>query len=48
VVAAALYAGLSVADLYSLDLSYAPPYAPVYDPLIRAAEAALQRLAELT
>lgn len=40
VVAAALHAGLSVDDLADLDLSYAPPYSPVYDPLIVAAQAA--------
>ena len=40
VVAAALHAGLSVADLGNLDLSYAPPYSPVYDPLLIAAQAA--------
>ncbi len=45
VVAAALYSGLSVADLHAFDLSYAPPYSPVYDPLTFAAQAALQNLA---
>lgn len=40
VVAAALHAGLSVDDLAAFDLSYAPPYSPVYDPLIVAAQAA--------
>lgn len=40
VIATALYAGLSVDDLAELDLSYAPPYAPVYDPLLIAAQAA--------
>ena len=40
VVAAALHAGLSVADLGNLDLSYAPPYSPVYDPLLIAAQTA--------
>lgn len=38
VVAAALHAGMTVADLRALDLSYAPPYAPVYDPLLVAAQ----------
>ena len=28
---------LAVADLATLDLSYAPPFAPVYDPLLAAA-----------
>ncbi|MGD9529553.1 FAD-dependent oxidoreductase [Pseudonocardia sp.] len=40
VVAAALHAGMTVADLLGLDLSYAPPFAPVYDPLLIAAQAA--------
>lgn len=44
VVATALHAGLTVADLAALDLAYAPPYAPVYDPLILAAQAALRKL----
>src|SRR5689334_17425732 len=37
VLATALHAGLSVADLAALDLSYAPPFAPVYDPVLAAA-----------
>ncbi len=45
VVAAALHAGLAVSDLAAFDLSYAPPYAPVYDPLIVAAQRAQQNLA---
>jgi CoA-dependent NAD(P)H sulfur oxidoreductase len=40
VLATALYAGLTVADLAALDLSYAPPFAPVYDPVLVAAIAA--------
>lgn len=40
VVATALFAGLSIDDLADLDLSYAPPYAPVYDPVLLAAQAA--------
>ncbi|MDT7600029.1 MAG: CoA-dependent sulfur oxidoreductase, partial [Pseudonocardiales bacterium] len=40
VVAAALHGGLSVDDLAAFDLSYAPPYSPVYDPLTVAAQAA--------
>jgi CoA-dependent NAD(P)H sulfur oxidoreductase len=43
VVAAALSAGFGVEDLGALDLSYAPPYAPVYDPLLLAAQAASNR-----
>jgi CoA-dependent NAD(P)H sulfur oxidoreductase len=37
VLATALHAGLTVADLATLDLSYAPPFAPVYDPVLAAA-----------
>lgn len=44
VIATALYAGLDVDDLASLDLSYAPPYSPVYDPLLVAAQAAQRGL----
>ena len=40
VVAAALHAQLTVADLGALDLSYAPPFAPVQDPLLMVAQAA--------
>ncbi len=40
VVAAALHAGLGVHDLAGFDLAYAPPYSPVYDPLLIAAQAA--------
>jgi NADPH-dependent 2,4-dienoyl-CoA reductase/sulfur reductase-like enzyme len=36
VLATALHAGLTVADLAELDLSYAPPFAPVYDPVLVA------------
>jgi CoA-dependent NAD(P)H sulfur oxidoreductase len=44
VVAALLHSGLGVADLGALDLSYAPPYSPVYDPLLVAAQAAERTL----
>jgi CoA-dependent NAD(P)H sulfur oxidoreductase len=37
VVAAALHAGATVDELGSFDLSYAPPFAPVWDPLLIAA-----------
>jgi NADPH-dependent 2,4-dienoyl-CoA reductase/sulfur reductase-like enzyme len=40
VVAAALQAGFDVDDLAALDLSYAPPYAPVYEPILLAAQSA--------
>ena len=41
VVAAALQAGMGIDDFAALDLAYAPPYSPVYDPLIQAAQAAV-------
>jgi CoA-dependent NAD(P)H sulfur oxidoreductase len=37
VVATALHAGMTVGDLADLDLGYAPPFAPVWDPLLVAA-----------
>jgi NADPH-dependent 2,4-dienoyl-CoA reductase/sulfur reductase-like enzyme len=42
VVATALHAGFDIDDLAALDLSYAPPYAPVYDPILLAAQAAVR------
>jgi CoA-dependent NAD(P)H sulfur oxidoreductase len=44
VLATALQAGLGVADIAGLDLSYAPPFAPVYDPVLAAAIKATSRL----
>ncbi len=40
VVAAALHAGMTVEDVYHLDLGYAPPFAPVWDPILIAANKA--------
>jgi NADPH-dependent 2,4-dienoyl-CoA reductase/sulfur reductase-like enzyme len=40
VVSAALQAGWSIAELSELDMSYSPPYAPVWDPLLTAANIA--------
>jgi CoA-dependent NAD(P)H sulfur oxidoreductase len=37
VVAAALHAGCGIDDVAAFDLSYAPPFAPVWDPLLIAA-----------
>lgn len=45
VVAAALQAGWGVEDLRRLDLSYAPPFAPVWDPILVAANVAARALA---
>ncbi len=44
VLATALHAGMSVADVEDLDLSYAPPLAPVYDPVLIAASVARKAL----
>jgi NADPH-dependent 2,4-dienoyl-CoA reductase/sulfur reductase-like enzyme len=38
VVAAALHMGMGVDDLAALDLAYAPPFSPVYDPVTQAAQ----------
>ncbi len=40
VIAAALHAGWTVYDLAKLDLSYAPPFTPVWDPILVAANVA--------
>jgi hypothetical protein len=40
-IAVVLQAGLGVEDLLAADLSYAPPYAPVYEPVLLAAQAAM-------
>ncbi|MFB6080003.1 MAG: FAD-dependent oxidoreductase [Haloferacaceae archaeon] len=36
-VATALHAGMTVTDLQNLDLAYAPPFSPVWDPVLTAA-----------
>ncbi|MCB9727243.1 MAG: FAD-dependent oxidoreductase [Deltaproteobacteria bacterium] len=43
--ATALYAELTVEDVENLDLAYAPPFAPVYDPVLIAATVARKALA---
>jgi len=48
VLATALHAGFTVDDLAELDLSYAPPFAPVYDPVLAAAIKAGRGLAAVT
>ncbi|TYL36997.1 pyridine nucleotide-disulfide oxidoreductase [Natronococcus pandeyae] len=37
-VATALHAGLTVSELQNLDLAYAPPFSPVWDPILTAAK----------
>ena len=44
VLATALAARMGVADFVHLDLGYAPPFGPVYDPLLVAAWEALKKL----
>lgn len=44
VIAAALYARLTVQDLEAFDLAYAPPFSPVWDPLLIAAQVLLKEL----
>lgn len=43
-VAAALWAGMTVADLIDLDLAYAPPFSAVWDPVQVAARVLLPRV----
>lgn len=42
VLAVAVYKQMTVFELAELDLSYAPPYAPVWDPLLIAANQAVK------
>ena len=44
VFATALHAGMTVEQLQYLDLSYAPPFAPVWDPILIAARKAADQL----
>ncbi|HVQ76266.1 MAG TPA: FAD-dependent oxidoreductase [Candidatus Binatia bacterium] len=44
VLATALHAGLTVHEMIHLDLSYAPPYSPVWDPVLIAARKAADLL----
>jgi NADPH-dependent 2,4-dienoyl-CoA reductase/sulfur reductase-like enzyme len=44
VVAVALHAGMSVADLVDADLGYAPPFGPLWDPVAVAARQLLGRI----
>ena len=46
VVATALHAGLDVQEVFDLDLAYAPPFGPLWDPVTVAARALLSALAE--
>jgi NADPH-dependent 2,4-dienoyl-CoA reductase/sulfur reductase-like enzyme len=44
IVATALTAGMTVMDLIDLDLSYAPPFSPVWDPVQTAARQLLKKI----
>jgi CoA-dependent NAD(P)H sulfur oxidoreductase len=43
-VAVALHASLTVEEFFGCDLAYAPPFSPVWDPLLTAANQLLKRL----
>jgi NADPH-dependent 2,4-dienoyl-CoA reductase/sulfur reductase-like enzyme len=43
-VATALHAGFTVEEMVNLDLGYAPPFSPVWDPVVIAAREALKKL----
>jgi CoA-dependent NAD(P)H sulfur oxidoreductase len=45
-VATALHAELTVTELQNLDLAYAPPFSPVWDPILTAAKVLAGRLAK--
>ena len=44
IIATAVTAGMTVTDLVDLDLSYAPPFSPVWDPVQTAARQLLKSL----
>lgn len=44
ILATALHAGFTLDEMINLDLSYAPPYSPVWDPVVIAARQALKQL----
>jgi NADPH-dependent 2,4-dienoyl-CoA reductase/sulfur reductase-like enzyme len=44
--ATALHAGFTVEEMINLDLGYAPPFSPVWDPVVTAAREVAKKLAE--
>jgi NADPH-dependent 2,4-dienoyl-CoA reductase/sulfur reductase-like enzyme len=42
--ATALHAGFTVEEMINLDLGYAPPFSPVWDPVVTAAREAAKKL----
>ena len=43
-VAVALHAGMTIAEFFQCDLAYAPPFSPVWDPLLTAANQLLKKV----
>jgi NADPH-dependent 2,4-dienoyl-CoA reductase/sulfur reductase-like enzyme len=43
-VAVALHAGMTVGEFFQCDLAYAPPFSPVWDPLLTAANQLLKKM----
>lgn len=43
-IAVALHAGMTVEEFFQCDMAYAPPFSPVWDPLLTAANQLLKRL----
>jgi hypothetical protein len=44
IIATALLAGFTVEELENLDLAYAPPFSPVWDPVLTAAKVLTNKL----
>ncbi|EKE03425.1 MAG: pyridine nucleotide-disulfide oxidoreductase dimerization region [uncultured bacterium] len=44
IIATALTAGLTIDDIPDIDITYSPPYSPVIDPIIVAAEALIDKI----
>ena len=42
--ATCLHAGLTVEEMINLDLGYAPPFSPVWDPVVTAAREVVKKL----
>ncbi len=43
VVAAGLYAGMTIDDLFYVDMGYSPPFSPVWDPLVIASSVSMRK-----
>jgi hypothetical protein len=41
-----LWSGMTVDEILNLDLAYAPPFSPVWDPVLIAARKAWQKVQE--